>query len=192
MMVARPNRPLTPQMKKFLRAFSRVGQLRPAARALGITKSSHFWWLRSCKRYRKAFNRARRLAGYLRQDVLDKLVLSGQPKFHDGEQVFIYFDAKRTPVPKSDAIDGAGRLRKGFKRKPATEVNVTALIFALKADFPEKYRERQEVKHTGIPKSDSINEQVKQLLADRESTELANSLARRMALNARGNGQSAN
>lgn len=142
------NRPLSQRIKRFLRAYARCGYVKRACRMAEVGIGLHYWWYETSERYRKRFNRAHRRAGHLRRDVLNKLAIAGQPKFHDGEQVFIYFDAKGTPIPKSDALDVAGKLRKGFSRKPATEINVTALIFALKADFPE-YRERQEVNHTG-------------------------------------------
>jgi hypothetical protein len=186
-----PKRALSHRIKRFLRAYTRCGYIRRASSMTGVSASLHYWWLNTSPRYRKVFQRAQRRAGHLRRDVLNRLAVEGQPKFHEGAQIFIYFDAKGVPVPQCEAVGGDGKLIKGFKRKPATDISVTALIFALKADFPD-LRDNSIVTHQGTIKTNPLNEEIRKILADKESTELANSLARRMALNAGGNGQSAN
>lgn len=185
------DRPIPPTLKKFLRSFAALGKIKAAARAAGIDWSTHYYWLANDK-YRRLFDRAHKRAGYPKQEKLDELATIGQPKFHNGEQVFCYFDADGKAAPREECLADKGKLKPKCRREPVMEINVTALIFALKAAFPDKYRERREVKHTGIVKTDPVNEQVKKILEDGRTLELANALARRMAQHAGGNGQSAN
>lgn len=134
----------------FLRQFEANGEIGPAARAAGISRDTHYHWLKTDAAYAKAFAEA----GVMRIEVLETelrrraLVGWDEPVYYQGQRV------------------GAVRRFDG-----------EALRFALKAEKPEKYRERYGMEHSG-PNGGPIRTQIVPLdgLSDEELA-----LARKLA-----------
>lgn len=188
---------IDPKLLRFIQAYEegRGASVRAAAEIAGCNKCTVYAAVKRNPAFRKMYRRAQRRAGRLSEDVLSDIANQGLPKFHDGKAVFEYFD-KDGNYCERDELDETGK-RKAVRKERVFEPSVTALIFKLKAAFPQRYREQHQVKVTGanggpIQHTHEATEGVKRILADSVATDLANTLARRMALNAGGDGQSVN
>lgn len=104
----------------FLKQYTAAGEIGTAATAVGIHRDTHYRWLKADKRYRKEFDNATQLRVEVLETEVRRRALVGwdEPVYYKGQKV--------GDVHKfSDVL----------------------LIFALKGEKPEKYRERYE--HSG-------------------------------------------
>jgi hypothetical protein len=116
--------------KAFLKAYEQCGYLTEAASALGIPRITHYRWLESDPEYAKQFKQ-------LKEDVHAKMV--------DDMERELYRRAMEgidEPVFGSSGSDSKGRsLGTGIVGK-IRKYSDTLLIFKLKGELPEKYRDR--------------------------------------------------
>jgi hypothetical protein len=191
------------RQRAFLREYARNGgRITAACAKLGFTLDLHRNWLKRPKMYpdyagayrqaKKAARRARAQA--LLDSVFDRAV-TGAPRFgknKDGSLRSEWWSEDTGFVTADDhryhANPGAFVKRTLVERVPSDVLT----MFELKKLLPA-YRDKQQVSVTGeVAHTHDASEDVKKLLADRESLDLANTLARRMAINACGNGESSN
>lgn len=116
----------TPKKGAFLEEFARSGNIAHAAKIAGIGRQTHYDWInpelsKDAEEYRAMFEDAK----------------------HDAIAV-LELEARRR------ATDGVVRIKfhKG-ERFEELQYSDTLLIFLLKGNAPEKYRERYEVQHAG-------------------------------------------
>ena len=107
--------------RKFLAAFSVCGSITKACRWAKIARQTHYNWLEDPE-YRTAFRGASERAG----DALEDEAIR---RAHDGIRKAVYYKGKVV----------------GYE----TEFSDMLLIQALKANKPEKYRDRSAVELTG-------------------------------------------
>lgn len=117
------------QLKKerFLDVYGKVGTITAAAQGAGITRKTHYLWLKDDDKYSDAFQEKTEEAG-------ERL-----------EQ-----EARRRAVAGTDKpIVYQGEISRDKEGKPVTikEYSDTLLIFLMKGAMPNKYGDR--VKHTG-------------------------------------------
>ena len=102
-----------------------------SALAVGIDRGSHYDWIHGDPDYAVAFDYAQRCASRMLEDVAKSRAVDGvvRKKFgKDGEPII-------------DPETGLQYVER--------EYSDTLLIFLLKGNNPEKFRERHEVKHGG-------------------------------------------
>ncbi len=104
--------------RRFLNAFAEMGGIRRAEDKAGVTRQSHYHWMKVDPEYAEAFHEAELMAG----DVLENEAIR---RAHDGV-------AK--PVYQSRKLVGY-----------IQEYSDTLLIFLLKGAKPEKYKERVQI-----------------------------------------------
>ena len=118
-----------PKKRAMLVAYAACGHISQAAAAAGIDRPNHPLWIRKDPDYAAAFQEAHTGAVIVLEDEAHRRAVSGvqRVKFHEGRPI----------------------MGKGPDGKPMTyvehEYSDTLLIFLLKANAPEKYRERMEV-----------------------------------------------
>ena len=110
--------------RRFLEAYARCGVITEAAETVGIGRESHYDWVRDDPEYKAAFEHAQQRAADSLESELFRRVREGVEESvteHDGKQ----------------------RITKRFSD--------TLLIFALKGQKPDRYKEqwRGELQHTG-------------------------------------------
>jgi hypothetical protein len=112
----------TPKKAAFLAAYSRCGCVSQAADASGASRDSHYKWMRSDPDYPEAFQKAQRQANDFLFRVARKRATKGwlEPVFHEGVVC-------------------------GHKRK----FSDVLLIFLMKGEQPEKYRDTHSVELSG-------------------------------------------
>lgn len=108
--------------RKFLNAFAQYGGILRAEEHSGVTRQSHYHWLKEDPEYAKAFKEAFEMAG----DMLENEAFR---RAHDGVAKPVYQGKKLV-----------GHVQ---------EYSDTLLIFLLKGLRPEKYRDRLQVDVTG-------------------------------------------
>ena len=112
---------LRPKQRAFLEAYSCCGSLRLAAKAANVSRRSHYRWLKSDPKYAKAFQVAREHASQVLEDEARRRAVEGV----------------REPVYYEGAVCGHRQ-----------RYSDNLLMFLLKANNPEKFRERS-VTHQG-------------------------------------------
>jgi hypothetical protein len=102
---------------KFLEQYVATGEIGPAARAAGIERTTHYVWMKRCASYKARFEEAQRMRVEVLETEVRRRALVGwlEPVYYKGQKL--------------------GDVRK---------FSDVLLIFALKAERPEKYRERVE------------------------------------------------
>lgn len=122
----------TAKKERFLKAFAKCGNISHAAEVTGVDRTSHYVWLKD-EAYKTAFENAKEQAvEVLEMEARRRSVLGIEKrKFHNGEPI-TYIDENGNRVPYIERL-----------------YSDLLLIFLLKANNPEKYRERHEVKHAG-------------------------------------------
>ena len=121
-----------PKKRAFLAAYAEQGTVSHAARAAGIHRDSHQYWLRTDAAYVAAFEVARELAA----ERLEALAIERAVRGWDETEIVRIIDGRTGAI-----IDE--------KRKTVRRISNTLLIFVLKALLPWKYRERYEVHQGG-------------------------------------------
>jgi hypothetical protein len=106
----------------FLAAFRENGNVSESAKLAGIQRTTHYLWLKTSKVYEDAFNDAR-------EDAADALEKEARRRAVEGVNEPVFYQGAKC----------------GFVRKYSD----TLLIFLLKGNRPEKFRERYEHAHTG-------------------------------------------
>jgi hypothetical protein len=111
-------RDLEPRQQAFLTHFLRVGTIRGASLASGVARSTHHWWIERDTTYAVAFGQARDALVETLEAEAVRRARDGwvEPVFHQGAQV--------------------GSVRK---------YSDTLIIFLLKANRPDKYRDNVTV-----------------------------------------------
>ena len=106
----------------FLAAFSGCGMVKRAAEIAKIGRDDHYRWMRDDKTYPPRFEEARSKAITFLEDIAVERATQGwlEPVFYQGSE--------------------CGTVRK---------FSDTLLIFTLKGNAPEKYRERFDNRHSG-------------------------------------------
>jgi hypothetical protein len=115
-----PNKTIQPKKRAFLRAYAETGgNISKAAEAAGITRWTHYEWLRIDPDYPDLFEDARTQAGDTLEAEATRRAVEGvlEPVFYQGQEV--------------------GAVRR---------YSDTLLIVRLKAAKPEEYRERSDMK----------------------------------------------
>lgn len=108
--------------KALLAAFAQSGNLSASCLRCGVGRQTHYDWIRDDPEYVEAFAVARKQASEFLEDVATSRATDGweEPVWYEGHQ--------------------CGTVRK---------FSDTLLIFLMKGNNPEKFRERFDVKHDG-------------------------------------------
>lgn len=112
--------PKRTRQRAFLAAFARLGTVTHAAEAAGIHQDTHRDWLHKDEQYAADFATAKAA-------LLDKLEREAIRRATEGTNKPVYW--------------------RGEVVGHVTEYSDTLLIFLLKANAPEKYRERVQIDH---------------------------------------------
>lgn len=146
--------PLTPKQreakqKKFLRAYSEVGIIKYACKYAGINRSTYKYW---CDHYpdfkallpavKEEANETLEFAAYEQaRGIEEPLVSMGQVVYLSDPVL----DAQGNPTydEKNRPITKRGKMVMVKKYSPSV------LITLLKANMPEKYRDKSAIEHTG-------------------------------------------
>ena len=107
-----------PKARAFLRAYSAAGNLTEAARAVGVVRQSHYYWLHHLPGYREAAREAREMAA-------DRLEREAWRRAVEGWE---------EPVYQQGQLVGTVR-----------RYSDTLLAMLLRAARPERYRERVDL-----------------------------------------------
>ncbi len=112
----------SPKKAAFLAAYARCGCVTQAADAAEVHRTSHQYWMRSDPDYPAAFQQAQREANDFLFRVARKRATKGwlEPVFHEGKVC-------------------------GYKRK----FSDTLLMFLMKSEQPEKYRDNHSLEVSG-------------------------------------------
>lgn len=181
--------------KAFLHAFVQCGHVERSAKISGVSKDVHYRWLKRYPGYREAYEKAKIDAADRQLDRAEaELARRGVDGYedvvlHEGRPVFVWVNAAGEIIPDDAPEDQ--KIRKVVLKK--RKYSDACLIVGLKAMSP-KYRDSQRVEFSGEVKHKHRvdDEQIKRILADRDTSDLANNLARRVAMLAGGDGQSSN
>lgn len=106
----------------FLIAYSETGNLSFASEVAGIDRSTHYVWLKNDVKYAEAYEQAKDIAA-------DALELEARRRAVEGVDEPVYYKGR-----------AVGAVRK---------FSDTLLIVLLKGVMPEKYKDRQDIKHSG-------------------------------------------
>ena len=118
-----PDESATAEKKaQFLEAYAQCGNLTKAAKVVKMNRQTHYKWLRDDDVYTAHFANAKHRAAEALESECYRRALEGTQK----------------PIYQSGALVGKVR-----------EYSDTLAIFLLKGAFPEKYRERSSLEHTG-------------------------------------------
>lgn len=126
-----------PHVKKnaMIAALSKTGNVTVAAKAAKIDRTTHYQWLREDSDYAASVDDAMQSAADLLEEEARRRAFTGVEE----------------PVFGRVAKDTDGQI--GTIRKYSD----TLLIFLLKGNKPDKFRERSEVKHTGAVATTQID-----------------------------------
>lgn len=115
------NKARHPKKGAFLMAYGELGTVTSAAKVVGIGRTTHYAWIESDAKYRKAFEAARLTYVDKLEAELYRRAIEGvaRPVFQGGKQV--------------------GEIR---------EYSDLLLIVALRANNPEKYCDRRRIEHS--------------------------------------------
>lgn len=110
------------QKNKFLNTYIQEGTVGTAAEKCGITRQTHYNWMKDDLAYKKAFERAKEMAGDLLEEEAHRRAV-------EGDEIGVYYKGMKVDSyrKKSDAL----------------------LILLLKGAKPDVYAERQETKISG-------------------------------------------
>ena len=127
---------LQPKKIAFLVAYTECGNITQAAEAAGIQRQSHYRWLEEGREYQLAFGAAKQQAGERLEQEARRRAVEGVRKyrFHKGKPIL-------DPTAGICPITGE-QLSVPYYEDERSDL---LLIFLLKAVFPDKYRERQQV-----------------------------------------------
>lgn len=132
------------KMKGFLAAYAKCGRIGRASKAHKMSRFTHHTWMAKYPEYRVMFAKAHEVAMSRLEDVAQGLATYGEEEIvtNNGEVVFIWRDVDGTIVPAGD--------KAAVHREPLIRRKIvpSLLIFKLKGEFPEKYRDRQQLDHT--------------------------------------------
>jgi uncharacterized protein YycO len=119
------------RQKAFLAAYAECGTILHAAKAAKITRETHYEWLRSDEAYKERFEEARKEAvEYLEREARRRAIEGTRSK---------KFTKSGDPIVDPET----------GKQYEELEYSDTLLIFLLKANAPEKYRERSDLNVSG-------------------------------------------
>lgn len=154
-----------------LEAFVMCANIAGASRAAGVTRTTHYAWLKDDPEYAAAFAAAEKDATDFMISEARRRAVEGtrKLKFHEGNLIYIPCEpgapgAVMREVPcKADDEGAEKRFKEGRAGKPVEhyvrqvwmqpyvehEYSDTLLIFLLKARDPATFREKHEHQHTG-------------------------------------------
>jgi hypothetical protein len=196
---------ITVKAKGFLAAYERCGTIAQASRTARVNRWAHFCWMERWPHYPALFEKARERAEKIMADrctrEAERRAVKGMKKVvrdNHGKAVFDWVDDQGQVIPP-DEVDTEQRIHKvtgvPVRRQQATENKYSdvLMIFLLKKLDPS-FRDNHHVEIGGqLSHTHRIDEaRVKQILADRESADLANNLARRVAVLASSPGEPSN
>jgi len=108
---------VTPKKEAFIQNYTHIGTVKGAAAATGVTRKTIYEWLKADSAFNAEFERAK-------EDVTDELEQEAKRRAYEGVDKPIYWQGKLVDTIK--------------------EYSDTLLIFLLKGNRPDKYRERSE------------------------------------------------
>ncbi len=131
--------------KKFLAAFAACGSILPASRSAQIDRGSHYSWMRTDPTYPERFRQAEIEAARALEDEAVRRARAGirRPVLHKGKQVYVPGEPLFT-----------------------TEYSDSLLMFLLKANNPDKFRDRIEQVNTQDIDIDRLSPEILDKLAD--------------------------
>lgn len=143
-MAVKFSKSLQAKKRAFLTAYVELGHIGQSATAAGVDRTTHYYWMREDPDYVGAFHLAEEMAASALEDEARRRALQGvkRLKFHKGD-----------PIIDPDTGEPY------FEH----EYSDTLLIFLLKSVYPEKFRERRDVNHSGsidTGSDKSVNEQI--------------------------------
>ena len=146
------------QIKKeeFLKAFANLGTITYACRHVGITRKTHYDWLKADLQYAADFHDAE-------YQATDRLEQEARRRATVGTDELVLWQGKPVLV---DHPDDAVLPEKQRRQAPLVKKTYsdTLLIFLLKGARPEKYRERWEVSGAGGGPVEIVNTARERLL----------------------------
>lgn len=126
-----------PKQRMFLGALCEHGNIERAAELATICRRTHYNWLIGDAKYAAAFAKAQKLAATLLEDEARRRAVDGvrRLKFHEGKVITI-----EVPDPKPDDPENT-------KEVPYVEHEFSdgLLMFLLKANAPDKFRDRVDL-----------------------------------------------
>jgi len=138
------NDELTPKQRAFLAAYAVCYSPRMAARAAKVGGNSHFEWKRRNPVYLNRFREIQKEAGPSAEEAAIQRAIEGErkPVISNGKVVWEWQTADGEIVPRGT---------KGAKRLPLYESvkSDRMLELILKANLPEKYKDRIASEHSG-------------------------------------------
>lgn len=113
----------------FLKEFARIGNITRACEASGLGRTTHYDWLKEDPAYREQFELAE-------EEAADRLESEARRRAEEG------FD---------EYVVSGGKLIYGDDGTPLLQRRYSDALMALllKAHKPDKYRDRQQVEHSG-------------------------------------------
>lgn len=108
--------------KKFLEVYAETGNVSLATQAIGVNRATPYKWRKTDEKFAQAWDQAA-------EEAADKLEQEAWRRAVQGVEKPVYYKGK--------LID------------KVREYSDTLLIFLLKGFRPEKYSEKQEIKHSG-------------------------------------------
>lgn len=103
---------------EFLKVFAEVGTISMAAETCQMSRTNHYRWMEDDPEYPHAFEEAKKIA-------VDRLVSEARRRALEGVEEPVYYQGKQ--------VGGVVKYSDGL------------LMFLIKGEMPEKYRERYEV-----------------------------------------------
>lgn len=136
--------------RAFLAAFKTCASITRAAQAAGISRDLHYRWIKESKSYAAAFEEARVQAGQSLEDEAVRRAKEGTFKPNVYQGGFCYGESEyELDEAASSGNRKVYKLKNGARPMGIVEYSDTLLIALLKANLPDKYRERGSVEHTG-------------------------------------------
>lgn len=123
---------------KFLAAYSALGLIGGAARAAGISRNAHYWWLANDKDYPPKFEAAQ-------QEANESLEREARRRAVEGTVRLKFYKGKPIIDPRTG------------KPYVEREYSDRMLEIALKAHMPEKYTERQKIETSQVQPPDEFD-----------------------------------
>jgi hypothetical protein len=180
---------------KFLDAYERVGCIRDVLWSMGLTHWCHTNWLKRVDGYRERFDAAHarvmeKIGPIAEAEAVNRAIHGERTLVIDkGRPVEVWVNKRGEPQPEPADPEKPGDLQKVLYWETKKSDQMLSLL--LRSSNPGRYSDRLSVQGS-VKHTHDLTEDVKRIIADRESLELANALARRQAINAGGDGQSSN
>ena len=122
---------VTPKKEAFIEHYTRMGTVKSAAKATGVSRKTVYEWLKADEVFSEGFEHAK-------ENVTDELEQEAKRRAYEGINKPIYWQGKLVDTIK--------------------EYSDTLLIFLLKGNRPEKFRERLQTEISGSLKVYQVEE----------------------------------